>query len=73
MCSPMAHVLPGGDTGGARQSWCPARHQRGSSSETMLLVAERVVRSIVAAPMATPASVVIGSRCPSRPVDYRTG
>ena len=73
LCSPIAHVPRGGDTEEARQSWCPARHQEGSSSVTMLVVAERVLFSIVATPMASPAPVVIGSRCPSRPVDYRTG
>jgi hypothetical protein len=35
----------------------------------MLLVAERVARSIMAAPMASPAPVMIGSRCLSQPVD----
>ncbi len=43
---------------------------------TMLVVAEtpeRVVRSIVATPMESSAPVVIGSRCPAQPVDYRTG
>ncbi len=38
----------------------------------MLLVADMVVRSIVAVPMASPAPMVTGSRCPSPPVDYRT-
>ena len=38
----------------------------------MLLVAEMVVRSIVAVPMASPAPMVTGSRCPAPPVDYRT-
>ena len=74
LCGPMVHVPLGGGTEGARQSWCPARHQGGSSSVAMLPVAERIVRSIVAAPMASPAPVVvIGGRCPAQPVDYRTG
>ena len=58
---------------GARQAWCPARHQGDSSSVTMLPVAKRIVRSIMAELMASPAPVVIGSRYPSPPVDYRTG
>ncbi len=72
MCSPGAHVPLGGSTEGARQSWCPARHQGDSSSVAMLLVAKRIVRSIVAAPMASPAPMVAGSWCPPPPVDYRT-
>ena len=47
-------------------------HQDGSDSVTILPVKERVVRAIVAAPMASPAPVTIGSRCPAQPVDYRT-
>ena len=48
--------------------------QGGSSSVAMLQVAEGIVRSIVAAPMASPAPVVvIGGRRPAQPVDYRTG
>ena len=74
LCGPMVHVPLGGGTEGARQSWCPARHQGGSSSVAMLQVAEGIVRSIVAAPMASPAPVVvIGGRRPAQPVDYRTG
>jgi hypothetical protein len=40
--------------GGGLSSWCPARHQVGPSSVTMLPVAERVECPIVAAPMASP-------------------
>ena len=72
LCGPIVHVPFGGSTEGARQSLCPARHQGGSSSVAILPVAERVVRAIVAAPMASPAPVTIGSRCPAQPVDYRT-
>ncbi len=39
----------------------------------MLHVAERIELPIVAAPMASPTPVAIGSRCPASPVDYRTG
>ncbi len=46
LCGPMAHVPLGGSTEGARQSWCPARHQGGSSSVAMLPVAEWIIRSI---------------------------
>ena len=70
---PVVHVPLGGSTEGARPSWRPTRHQDGSGSVTILPVAERVVRAIVAAPMASPAPVTIGSRCPAQPVDYRTG
>ena len=73
MCGPIVHAPLGGSTEGARQSWCLARHQDGSDSVTILPVAERIIRSIVAAPMASPAPVMIGSRCPAQPVDYRTG
>ncbi len=59
----------GDGTEGARQSWWPARNQNGSGSVPMLPVAERVVQSIVAAPVMSPAPVVIGSRCPATPVD----
>ena len=59
----------------------PRRRHRGgtpvlvcSSCVTMLPVAERIIRSIVAAPMASPAPVVmIGGRCPAQQVDYQTG
>ncbi len=44
-----------------------------SSSVTMLPVANRVARSIMAALTASPAPVVIGSWCPPPPVDYQTG
>ena len=71
-CSPIVHVLLGGNTEEARQSQRPAGRQEGSSSVAMLLVAERVVCSIVAAPMASPAPLTAGSRYPSRPVDYWT-
>jgi hypothetical protein len=73
LCGPVVHVPLGGSTEGARPSWRPTRHQDGSDSVTILPVAERVVRAIVAAPMASPAPVTIGSRCPAQPVDYRTG
>ena len=72
LCSPIAHVLLGGNTEEARQSRRPVCRREGSSSVTMLLVAERVVCPIVAAPMASPAPVMKGSRCPSLPVDYWT-
>ena len=73
LCGPVVHVPLGGSTEGARPSWRPTRHQDSSDSVTILPVAERVVRAIVAAPMASPAPVTIGSRCPAQPVDYRTG
>jgi hypothetical protein len=73
LCSPVVHVPFGGSTEGAHQSLCPARHQGGSSSMAILLVAERIVCAVEAAPTATPASVRIESRCPAPPVDYRTG
>ena len=38
----------------------PARHQVGPGSMTVLQVAERVVRPIVAAPIASPAPVAVG-------------
>ncbi len=52
-----------------------SRHQDGSGSVAVLPVAEtrRVVCSIVAAPMASPAPVVIGSRCPAQPVEKKKG
>jgi hypothetical protein len=50
-----------------KQSLGPARHQGGSSSVALLLVAERIVCAVVAAPTATPASVVIGGRCLAPP------
>jgi hypothetical protein len=37
----------------------------------ILLVADRIVCAVVAAPTATPASVRIDSRCPAPQVDYR--
>jgi hypothetical protein len=73
LCSPMVHVPFGGSTEGARQSLCLARYQGGSSRVTMLLVAERIVCAVVAAPTATPGSVRIDRRCPAPPVDYRAG
>jgi hypothetical protein len=66
LCGPVVHVPLGGSTEGARPSWRPTRHQDGSDSVTILPVAERVVRAIVAAPMASPAPVTIGSRLPGR-------
>ncbi len=68
LCSQMVHVPFGGRTEGASQSLCLARHQGGSSSVAILLVAERIVCAVVAAPTATPASVRIDSRCPAPPV-----
>ncbi len=60
LCGPVVHVPLGGSTEGARPSWRP--------------MASPVVASDgVAAPMASPAPVTIGSRCPAQPVDYRTG
>jgi hypothetical protein len=56
LCGPMVHVPFGGGTEGARQSLCPARHQGGSSRLAILLVAERIVCAVVAAPTATPMS-----------------
>ncbi len=73
MCSQMVHVPFGCRTKGTRQSLCLTRHQGGSSSVAILLVEERIVCSVMAAPTATPASVRIDSRCPAPPVDYRTG
>ena len=73
MCGPMVHVPFGGSTEGASQSSCPARHQGDSSSVAVLLVAERIVCAVVAAPTATPASVRVDARCPAPPVDYRAG
>lgn len=73
LCGPIVHVPFGGSTEGARQSLCPERHQGGSSSVAMLLVAERIVCAVVAAPTATPASVRVDSRCPAPPVDCRAG
>jgi hypothetical protein len=73
LCSPMVHVPIGGSTEGARQSLCPARYEDGSSSVTILLVAERIVFAVMAAPTATPASVRIDSRYSALPVEYRAG
>ncbi len=75
LCCPKVHAPLGGSTEGARQSWFPARHPDSFSSVTMLLVAKRIatVRSTVAAPVGSPAPMVIGSRCPAEPVDYQTG
>jgi hypothetical protein len=49
------------------------RRLGGSSSVTGLPVAERMVHSIEAARMASPAPVVIGGRSPAPLVDDRTG
>ncbi len=73
LCSPMVHDPFCRSTEGARQSLCPARHQGGSSSVAILLVAERIVSAVVAGPTATPVSVRIDSRCPAPQVDYRAG
>ena len=73
LCSPIVHVPFGGSTEGARRSLCQASHQGGSSSVSILLVAERIVCAIVAAPTATPASVRVDNKCPALPVDCRAG
>ncbi len=70
LCSPIVHAPLGGNTEGA-YPWCPTRHQDGSGSVKMLPVVERIIRFIMA--VVSPAPVVIGSRCPAQPVDYRTG
>ncbi len=51
MCSPAVHVPFGSSTEGARHSSRPARHQGGSSSVALLLVEERIVCAVVAAPV----------------------
>ena len=61
--TPGGHANPGGTVS----------RQEGSGSGVMLPVAEEVVRSIGAAPTASPAPVAMGGGCLSRPVDYRTG
>ncbi len=73
MCSSTVHVPFSGSTEGARLSVCLARQQGGSSRVALLLVAEKMVRAVVAAPTAAPASVMIDGRCPAPPVDYRAG
>jgi hypothetical protein len=72
----IVHVPFCSSTEGARQSLCLVRHQGGSSSVEsveILLLVERIMCAVVAAPTATPASVRIDSRCPAPPVDYQTG
>jgi hypothetical protein len=39
----------------------------------IMLVVKRIVCAAVAAPTATPASVMIDSRCPAPQVDHRAG
>ncbi len=66
LCSPMPP--PGSSTGGALLV-----SSETFSSVAMLPVAERVEHPIVAAPLASPVPVAIGGRCPTPPVNYRTG
>jgi hypothetical protein len=73
LCCPMVHVFFCCSTEGARQSLFLARNQGGSSRVAILLVVERIVCAIVAAPMATPVSVRIDRRCPAPSVDNQAG
>jgi hypothetical protein len=73
LCCPVVHVPFDSSTKGARQSLCPTRHQGGPSRLAILLVEERVVCVVMAAPTATPVSVRIDSRCPAPPVDNWAG
>ncbi len=73
LCGPRAHTLLCFFTEGAHQSWCQARHQENSSSEKMLPTAKRIVRSTMEALVASPAPMVIGSRCPAEPVEEANG
>ncbi len=68
---PVVHVPLGGSTEGALPSRRPVRHRVCPSSVAVLQVAERIL-PIVAAPMAYPAPVAVGSRHPVPPVGYRT-
>jgi hypothetical protein len=59
----------GGSTEGAHQSLCPARQYSGFSSVALLLVVERIVCAVMAAPEAAPEPVAIDGRCPAPLVD----
>jgi hypothetical protein len=73
LCCPYGPRPPRCSTEGACQSLFQRRHQGGSSSVALSLVVESIVCAVVAAPMGSPASVSIDSRCPAPPVDCRVG